>query len=165
MITIISPLLTGHVYANGAATQFKHQIVGPYEISLATTPRNPSIGPIHLTVMIADASSKRFITDAEISLTGKPPQPYQNTLKNIGTERDTLYPNIYDATTSVEYSGVWTFVINVNGELGEASAEFYVEIYKPDVASGIATLGTLLVLVSILGISIRAHFNKKRKLT
>ena len=160
MTTAISPLLTGHIYANGAATHFKQQIAGPYEVSLATTPRNPSVGPIHLTVMVTDASSKRFITNAEISLTGKPPKPYENALKNIETERDALYPNIYDATTSVEYSGVWAFVINVDGDLGKASAEFYVEIFKTDVASGIATLGTLLILVSILGIAIRAHFRK-----
>ena len=159
-LATVTSLVVPRAYANGSATRFERQVAGLYEIALSTRPGSPSVGSIHLTMTVADAFSKRFIMDAEVSLVGRSPETGAAALGPLVAEKTLTDPAFYDVTTTVDREGTWVFTVKVSGELGDASADFPVEVRSASVLTGIATLVMLVTLLSIFGMSMRAHIRR-----
>ena len=148
-------------HANGRVVRFDRQLAGPYEIGLGTIPATPGVGNLHLTVSVADAVSKVYITGADIVVTASGPGAVEigplnayDSLQGVG---------FYDVNTSVDREGMWTFTVAVSSEMGEASAPFEIEVKNTSPVAGIVTLVVLVGLLSIIGFSVRAMLSGRRK--
>ncbi len=146
--------------ANGRVVRYERRVSGPYEIALGTIPDSPSVGNLHLTMTVADASSKATVIGAEITVTGDGPDPASTRIGPQAAQSNLTNPSFYDLNTSVDSEGIWMFMVSVRSELGDAQAEFPVEVRNPSPIAGILTLVVLIALLAILGFSLRAYLKE-----
>ena len=147
--------------ANGRVVRFDRQVAGPYEVALGTIPASPTVGALHLTLTVADTDTEIFLQDALVVVEAAGPEdgaaigPYT-------AEKNLDDPRFYDVNTVVEVEGVWTVTVRIDASLGEAVAEFPIEVRSPSPIAGVATLLVLLAFLTILGVSLRAYFRERR---
>jgi hypothetical protein len=148
--------------ANGQVVNFVQKTAGPYEIAFGTSPSTPSVGALHLTMTVADASSKRLIPNAVVTVTGRGPGVGQGGVAHLGplfAQTNSAFPNFYDVNTRVDSEGTWTFTVAVSSRLGDAEADFPVKVGKSSIIPGVVTLASLLVFVVIVGLSVRMYLS------
>lgn len=147
--------------ANGRVVRFDRQVAGPYEVALGTIPDSPTVGALHLTITVADTGTKAYLLDAVVVVEATGPE----TGAAIGphtAEKNLDDPRFYEVNTAVEVEGEWTVTIRIDASLGEAVAEFPIEVRSPSPIAGVATLLVLLAFLAILGISLRAYLRERR---
>ena len=71
-------------------------------------------------------------------------------------------PSFYETNLSVDREGTWVLTIGVAGELGEAYADFAVEVRQAAPLVGITSFLALIILLAIVGLSVRAYFQERR---
>ena len=71
-------------------------------------------------------------------------------------------PEDYDLDVEVDREGTWTFVVEVDGSRGEATAEFLLDVTRTSAWPGLLTLALALVLLMIVGLSMRRYFAARR---
>ena len=167
MLAVVSAtaiaLLPALTYANGRVVRFQREIAGAYEIALGTIPAAPGPGNLHFTMTVASAADGRYILNANVSVAGRAPGAETNEIGPLAAQTNEQNASFYEVSTSVDREGDWTFTVTVSGELGDASADFDVEVRKASPFIGFATLLTLLVLLTVLGLSARALIGERRK--
>ena len=149
-------------YANGRSVRLQTLQAGPYEISVGTVPKTPQIGVFHMTMTIADASTKAYVLDAEIRITGVGPDGPANEIGPITPTTSVRDPAFYEANPSVDREGNWVFTIAVAAELGEASADFAVDVRQANPLIGVVTFLALAAFLVIIGLSARAYLRERR---
>ena len=80
-----------------------------------------------------------------------------NAVKNFGD------PRYYDINTSVNTTGTWTFDIAIKADAGEITTTFQIEVIERNNIPAILAFFVLLLLVTILGLSIRAFIQQQSK--
>lgn len=160
MLCLASTVMAPMAHANGRVTQFTRKTVGSYEIAVGTVPSPPVLGALDLTITVADATSKAFILDANVTVSGRGPEDPQG---GQAAEMEPVLalsnpPNFYDALVTVDRVGVWTFTVAVRGRLGEASADFPIRVRGSSIIPGVVTMVSLLVFVVLAGLSARMYF-------
>jgi hypothetical protein len=162
LLTLALPL---RVFANGQAKLIEYE-AGPYILNVGTLPSPPLLGPFHMTMTVTDASTDTLVLDADVTVTGVGPadetgvQPTLGPIKAVNNLTGLVY---YDMNTEVSALGLWTFTIDVNGELGQGTTQFDLEVRESDPLTAIITLATLLVFVAILGFSVRSYLKERRR--
>ena len=131
MAAIGLTMLVAVAHANGRVTEFQRQVAGPYEIAVGTIPGAPVVGTLHLTMTVTDVASKTPILDAVIAVTGRGPEPDATEVGPLTAVNNPTDPVFYDATTFVDRVGDWTFTVAVSSGLGDATADFGVEVASP----------------------------------
>ena len=154
-------LLPAPAHANGRVVRFDRQVAGAYEIALGTSPPSPGVGNLHLSMIVSDAATKIYVLDADVVVTGKGPEGGSAEIGPIEAQPSLLDTGFYEVNTSVDSEGLWTFTILVSGDLGEASADFTVEVLNTSPIIGLVTLGVLLAFLTVLGLSVRRLMSKK----
>lgn len=164
LLTAAFTAMPSAVQANGQVIEFVRKTAGPYEIALGTSPSTPTLGALHLTMTVADASSKRLIPNAVVTVTGKGPGVGQGGVAQLGplfAQSTPAFPNFYDVNTTVDSVGTWTFTVAVSSRLGDASADFPIKVGKSSIIPGVVALASLLVFVIIVGLSVRMYFSER----
>ena len=154
--------LPGTAYANGQVVRLQTLQAGPYEISVGTVPATPDVGVFHMTMTIADASTKDYIVDAEVRITGAGPDGAADEIGPIAATASVRDPLFYEANPSVDREGTWVFTIAVAAELGEGSANLPVDVREANPLIGIVTLLALIAFLVIIGLSVRAYLRERR---
>ena len=148
--------------ANGSVTKYTTLAVGPYDISLGTAPADPRVGRLHLTVKLAEASSKQAISGADVAISGRGPGASEADFGPLPTITLASTPEDYDLDVELDREGAWVFTVYVDAELGEATAEFPLDVTKPNPWLGMLTLSLAIVLLLIVGLSMRRYFAARR---
>lgn len=141
------------VQANGRVGRFDRQLAGPYEIGLGTIPATPGVGNLHLTVSVADAVSKVYITGADVVVTAS--EPGAGEIGPLNAYDSLQGVGFYDVNTSVDMEGMWTFTVAVSSEIGDASVPFEIEVKNANPVAGVVTLVVLVALLTVIGLSVR----------
>ena len=162
MVALLTP---GLILANGRVRRFVDKDAGPYTISLGTLPRSPVLGRLHLTMTFVEKSSGAFIMDAEVTVAGKGPGEGAAGIGPLAARNSLLDPAFYDVSTSVDREGTWTFTVRVSSELGDASADFPIEVTRSSPLAGFATLLGLLAFLTVLGLSVRLFLSQQSRRT
>ena len=149
-------------YANGRVVRLQALRAGPYEISIGTVPKTPEIGVFHMTMTVADASTKAYVLDAEVRVTGVGPDGPANEIGPLIATASSRDPSFYEANPSVDREGPWVFTIAVAAELGEASADFTVDVRQANPLIGVVTFLALAAFLVIIGLSARAYLRERR---
>ncbi len=148
-------------FANGRVLRFDRQVAGPYEVALGTIPDSPTVGALHLTLTITDAKTRKYLLDAVVVVEGAGPESGA-AIGPLVAENNLDDPRFYDVNTVVEVEGPWVFTVGIEASLGDAVAEFPIEVRNPSPIAGVATLLVLLAFLAILGVSLRAYFRERR---
>ncbi len=148
--------------ANGRVLRFDRQAAGPYDVSLGTIPDTPIVGNLHLTMRVMDAATDTYILDARVTVIGVGPSDESTGIGPIAAVANFRDPTFYDLNTAVDEAGPWTFTVRIEAGPGEAQAAFSIEVSEANPLGGIAVLGGLLVLVTILGLSARSYIRQRR---
>ena len=147
--------------ANGRVVRFDRQVAGPYEVALGTIPDSPTVGALHLTLTVANAGTQAYLIDAVVVVEGTGPDDGA-VIGPFTAEKNLDDPRFYDVNTVVEAEGAWTVTVTIDASLGEAVAEFPLDVRSPSPIAGVATLLVLLAFLTILGVSLRAYFRERR---
>jgi hypothetical protein len=148
-------------FANGRVVRFDRQVAGPYEVALGTIPDSPTLGALHMTLTVADTKTQAYLLDAAVVVEGTGPEPGA-TIGPFTAEKNLDDPRFYDVNTVVDVEGAWTVTVRVDASLGEAVAEFPIEVRSASPIAGVATLVVLLAFLTILGISLRAYLRERQ---
>ena len=148
-------------FANGRVVRFDRQVAGPYEVALGTIPDSPTLGALHMTLTVTDTKRQAYLLDAAVVVEGTGPESGA-TIGPLTAEKNLDDPRFYDVNTVVDVEGLWTVTVRVDASLGEAVAEFPIEVRSPSPIAGVATLVVLLAFLTILGISLRAYLGERR---
>jgi len=151
------------LYGNGRVGQLVTQVAGPYEISLGTIPDKPVVGLLHLTLTVADASSKTPLLDARITVEGRGPEQDTSEIGPLSALNSVKDPAFYDISTSVDRVGIWTFTVSVSGDLGDASTEYSVRVRESSPLYGIFTWVTVVLFISVIGLGILPSLRARRR--
>ena len=148
-------------FANGRVVRFDRQVAGPYEVALGTIPDSPTVGALHLTLTVAGTETGTFLLDALVVVEATGPEAAA-AIGPYTAEKNLDDPRFYDVNTVVEVEGAWIVTVRIDASLGEAVAEFPIEVRSPSPIAGVATLLVLLAFLAILGLSLRAYFRERR---
>ena len=148
-------------FGNGRVIRFDRQIAGPYEVALGTVPDSPSVGALHITLTIADVSTQEYLLDAVVVVEGAGPESGA-AIGPFRAEKNLDDPRFYDVNTAVDVEGGWLVTVRIDASLGEAVAEFPIEVRSSSPIAGVATLLVLLAFLTILGLSLRAYLGERR---
>ena len=163
IVIVIMLAVSAVALANGRVQVFDRRVGGPYEIAVGTIPSTPFVGTLHFTIMVTDVVTDTSVLRPEIVVTGTGPESDAVEIGPITATSDPANPVFNDVATQVDRVGVWSFVISVSGDLGDASAEFPIEVKNSSPLIGIATLAALLGFVIVLGFSFRAYLRERGK--
>ena len=148
--------------ANGSVTKYTTLTAGPYDVSLGTAPPDPRVGPLHLTVKLSATGSEDAITGADVIVSGRGPGATQAEIGPLPTFSLPATPEDYDLDVELDREGAWTFTVDVDASLGEATAVFLLDVTRTSPWLGILTLVLALVLLMIVGLSMRRYLAARR---
>lgn len=153
--------------ANGRVLELKNYNAGPYEISVGTIPSSPVVGAFHMTMNVTDIANEVPLIDADVTVSAVGPIDPENpeagpaSLGPLHAENSPTDPIFYDINTVIDREGTWTFTVDVVADQGEASTEFPIEVVTSSPVTGIVTVVTLLVFVTIIGLSVRVYLRER----
>lgn len=159
VLVMAPPSATAH--ANGQVVRFDRQVAGPYEIALGTIPATPGVGNLHLTMSVADAVTKTYILGADVVVTASGPGTELSEVGPLSAYDSLQAVGFYDVNTSVDREGSWTFNITISSDLGDASADFDVEVRNASPMAGVVTLFVLIALLTVVGLAVRAIIGER----
>ena len=152
----------GAAHANGSVVRLQTLRAGPYEVSVGTVPSTPQVGVFHMTMTIADASTRDYLVDAEVRITGVGPDATDGEIGPLAAIASVRDPLFYEANPSVDREGTWVFTIDVAAGLGAGSVDFAVEVQEPNPLIGILTFFALGAFLVIIGLTVRAYLRERR---
>ena len=152
-------LSADRVSAHGGGFQLTRPAqAGPYEILLGTIPDPLIVGEAILILQVADQDTGARVSNLRVDVTPASPN---GSAPAIPFGPDSYDPTLYEARATLDDDGAWTFTISVSGADGGGSATFDYEVRRASPIAGIITLATLLALLTILGLSMRAFLKQR----
>ena len=147
------------VGAHGGGFQLtRPAVAGPYELLLGTIPDPPIVGEAILILKVADPDTGARALNARVEATLVGPGGAAFT---IPFGPDSYDPTLYEANATLDAEGAWLFIIEVSGADGSGVAKLDYEVRSASPIAGIITLATLLALLTILGLSMRAFLKQR----
>ena len=162
-IALLALPLADSAEANGRVIRFERREAGQYEVGLGTFPASPGVGLLHLTLEITDRASATFVPDATLIVTGTGPESNEADIGPLEVQRSLSDSPFYEVSTSVDREGTWLFNVSVSGDLGDGSADFFIEVRNASPLVGLATLLVMVLLLVVLGLSFRAYLKEGAK--
>ncbi len=137
-------------HANGQVSNFVSKTAGPYEIVMGTSPASPTIGSLHIAVLVNDLATRTPVLDARVMVTGNGPGDGAQ-IGPVEAQLGLTSAAFYEVNTSVDRIGQWVFTLNVEGRLGQASAEFPIEVREPSPIMSIFAIVVGAIALLVLG--------------
>lgn len=165
-VLVVASLLStasSRAYGNGKVIKYERHIDGPYEISFGTIPASPVIGNLHMSISVSLVETGALPQNIDIKITGKGPDREDIEIGPIAATQSFTEPSYHEVNIIVDRTGIWLFTVYVKGDQGAAKGVFDINVEKVNVLPGILTMLLLLVLLTILGFSLRSMFATKNK--
>ncbi|HEY3118252.1 MAG TPA: hypothetical protein VGK54_16030 [Chloroflexota bacterium] len=114
-------------------TQLERLLAGPYLLTVTTSPTPLRTGLADVSVLVERSDTQNILLDAQVTVAAEP---------IVGTTSAALYPATHDqainkllyaANVNLTQSGRWQFVVQVTGNLGDATAAFQADVAEPSV--------------------------------
>lgn len=138
-------------HANGQVSNFVSKAAGPYEIVMGTSPASPTIGSLHIAVLVNDLATRAPVLDARVMVTGRGPGADAAQIGPVEAQRGLTSAAFYEVNTSVDRIGQWVFTLSVDSGLGRASAEFPIEVRQPNPVMSIFAIAVGAIALLVLG--------------
>ncbi len=138
------------VSANGATRAVVQDAkAGPYQLQVGILPGSPTVGILHLSIIVQDAENETVITDAAVLVSAQGPTGSAN-VAPVQAVNTPLDPESYEVDIPLDTVGSWTITLETDGRLGKASLALPMEVAEPDglpaawLAAGLAAFLALI---------------------
>ena len=137
------------VSANGATRTVVERTVGPYWLQVGILPGIPTVGILHLSIIVQDAENETVITDASVLVSAQGPAGSAG-VAPVQAVNTPLDPESYEVDIPLDTAGSWTVTLETDGRLGKASLDLPMEVVEPDglpaawMAAGLAAFLALI---------------------
>ena len=151
----------GSASANGAVRLVViDEVAGPYLLRVGVLPGDPSVGPLHVSILILDAESEEAVGDAVVgvSLTGA------GTPGGTEAVNSPQSPQLYEGNLSLDSLGDWAVTLEIDSPRGPASHSFNIQAREEggfNLMFAIAGVAAVLVVFSLLG----SQLQRRRRLS
>ena len=149
--------------ANGRVGQFVTNVAGPYEIALGTIPDRPVVGVLHVTITVTDTSSDTPVLDAHVTVAGTGPEANAPEIGPYEAVNNPMEPLYYDVSASVDRVGLWSFTVSVDSDLGQAAADYLIEVRTPNPFMRIFSWVTVLLFVTVVALGLLPAIRARRR--
>ena len=149
LIVALAVMIARPVWANGGQIRVSNETVGPYKVTVFTSPSPLREGPIDVSVYVAD-QQERPVEDAQVTVTTEPlgheaPGGSYPATRDQATNR--LF---YAAKFTLPAEGQWRMMVEVDGPLGRGTTTFDVEAG----AAGAINLRLLITLLALVPLAV-----------
>ena len=148
MLAVVTSGTASVALANGAARIIvQDQPVGPY-VRVGIVPGTPTVGLLHLSILVRDAAAEAPVTDAAVSVVAVGPEgsggPFRmDALNSLGN------PQLYEGNLSLDVMGPWVLTLETDSPLGNATLEVPIEVRESSpINLTFIMLGAAVVLVA-----------------
>ena len=123
VIVLAVGLSSGTASANGAVKLVViDEVAGPYLLRVGVLPGDPTLGPLHVSILIQDATGETAVDDATVSVAATGPgAPSQTEAVNSPQS-----PQLYEGNLWLDALGDWSLTLDIDSPLGRGSHTFAV---------------------------------------
>ena len=160
-LALLAGLTGGTASANGAVRLVViDEVAGPYLLRVGVLPGDPTIGPLHVSTLIQDATGDTAVDDATVSVSiAGPGSPSQAQAVNSPQS-----PQLYEANLLLDALGQWSATLEIDSPLGPASHTFVVRATE----EGGFNIMFIIVAVAaalVVGSLVWSQLQRRRRLT
>ena len=161
LVVLALLLFAGTASANGAVRLVViDEVSGPYLLRVGVLPGDPTIGPLHVSTLIQDASGDTAVDDAtvRVSVSGA------GTASQADAVNSPQSPQLYEANLLLDSLGEWSVTLDIESDLGRASHTFAIRAAEEggfNLMFVIAAAAAVLVVGSLVW----SQFQRRRRLT
>ncbi|MBI4329242.1 MAG: hypothetical protein HY685_05205 [Chloroflexi bacterium] len=155
--------------ANGGSFPIFADTVGPYRVVVGVAPRSPTVGFVHLSIVLADAKIDIGVTDAIVTIVGKLPGVTGADVGPVGATSSFFASSIYDANVPLGEEGEWALAITVSRPFAQTPVEPVVFTVPLRVSKaggleggGLVLVGAVLVAGAAVGWFLRSKTLRQR---
>jgi hypothetical protein len=129
LLTLAALLTLGDhkAHADGGAVQLS-EVVGPYRLSVFTSPTPLHTGPVDVSMLVQDASTNALVPDAIVTFHLSPQNSPDETVTATASRAAATNKLLQAAQIELSQSGIWILSVEVDGPLGDVKAECNLEI-------------------------------------
>lgn len=150
IVALMGVLFAGTASANGSVRLVViDEVAGPYLLRVGVLPGDPTIGPLHVSTLIQDATGDTAVDAAAVTVTvAGPGSP--GTAQAVNSPQS---PQLYEANLLLDALGQWSVTLDIDSPLGPASHTFVVQateeggfnlMYVIVAAAAVLLVGTLV---------------------
>ena len=123
LFTALIFLSYGTASANGAVRLVViDEVAGPYLLRVGVLPGDPTLGPLHVSILIQDAQGDKAVDDATVSVAATGPGEASQT-EAVNSPQN---PQLYEGNLYLDELGDWSLTLDIDGSLGRSSHTFAV---------------------------------------
>lgn len=146
-ILLAAPL----VLANGGTMQVASEPVGPYELTVFTSPNPVLVGTLDVSVLVQHVGAGELVQGVRVTVTAEP-TGHPGPARTFEATREQATNKLFLAAKfDLPTEGRWRIGVRVTGPLGEGAVHFEVEASQPTLLER-PLLTLLLVVLSSMAI-------------
>ena len=153
-------LSNGTTSANGAVKLVViDEVAGPFLLRVGVLPGDPTLGPLHVSILIQDATGDSAVDDATVSVAATGPGEASQT-EAVNSPQN---PQLYEGNLYLDELGNWSLTVDIDSPLGQGSHTFAVR------ATGEGGFNLMFVIaavaaVLVVGSLVWSQLQRRRRL-
>ena len=159
-LALAAGMYAGVASANGAVKLVViDEVAGPYLLRVGVLPGDPTLGPLHVSILVQDATGDTAVDDATVSVAATGPgEPSQTEAVNSPQS-----PQLYEGNLYLDALGDWSLTLDINGGLGRAEHTFIVRA-RAEGGFNLMFIIVSAVIVLIIGSLVMSQLQRRRRL-
>ena len=123
VLAALAVMSAGTASANGSVRLVvSDEVAGPYLLRVGVLPGDPTLGPLHVSIVIQDAAGEVAVEDATVSVEATGPGGASST-EAVNSPQE---PHLYEGNLYLDALGDWSVTMDIDSALGQASHTFIV---------------------------------------
>lgn len=161
LAVLAAALSVGAASANGAVRLVViDEVAGPYLLRVGVLPGEPTLGPLHVSILIQDATGETAVEDATVSVAAAGPGAASQT-DAVNSPQN---PQLYEGNLYLDSLGEWSVALDIRSSLGEARHIFPVRARAErgfNLMFVIVAVAAVLIVVSLMA----SQVQRRRRLS
>ncbi len=160
-LVLSAGLYGGTASANGAVKLVViDEVAGPYLLRVGVLPGEPTLGPLHVSILIQDATGETAVDDATVSVAATGPgAPSQTEAVNSPQS-----PQLYEGNLWLDALGEWSLTLDIESSLGRGSHAFAVRA-REDGGFNLMFVIAAAAAVLVVGSLVWSQLQRRRRLS
>ena len=161
LFAALAMLPGGTASANGAVRLVViDEVAGPFLLRVGVLPGDPSIGPLHVSTLIQDASGDTAVDDATVRVSVSGP----GTASQTDAVNSSQNPQLYEGNLLLDSLGQWSVTLDIESPLGRASHTFSIRTAE-DGGFNLMFVIVAAAVVLIVGSLVLSQLQRRRRLS
>ncbi len=119
LLLALSAVFSGTALANGAVklVVVVDEVAGPSLLRVGVLPGDPTLGPLHVSILIQDAQGETAVDNATVSVASTGP----GTAPQAEVVNSPQSPQLYEGNLWLDELGDWSLTLDIDSQLGEGN--------------------------------------------